>query len=168
MNAEQLLFFVFSATALLGALGVVLLRDPVKGAMSLIASFFSLACLFLLQSAETLAVLQVMVYAGAIMVLFVFVIMLVEHHDEPILPKQIIRRIFAILSVAFVVWTGVALGSVVMRTRFGEGEVLPEGFGSPRTIGMEFFTNFLFQFELASILLLIAIVGAVMISRKSP
>jgi NADH-quinone oxidoreductase subunit J len=166
MNTEVLLFWVFSILALSGALGVVLLRDPVKGALSLIACFFCLAGLYLLQAAQLLAVLQVLVYAGAIMVLFVFVIMLVERHDEPILPKNVLRRVAVPVKLGAVALVAVNVLVMLNRTVLGAGQVLPPDFGTARGIGLTFFNDFAFQFELASVLLLVAIVGAVMISRK--
>ncbi|MCC7385027.1 MAG: NADH-quinone oxidoreductase subunit J [Deltaproteobacteria bacterium] len=168
MSLEELLFWIFSVGAMTGGLGVVFLRDPIKGALSLIGSFFSIACLYLLQKAELIAVLEVLVYAGAIMVLFVFVIMLVENHDEPILPKSLLRRVLAPAKFLAVAVVTANLLWVLKQTAFDAGPLLPEGFGSAREVGMEFATSFLFQFELASVLLLVAIVGAVMISRKDP
>ena len=166
MSAELAFFFLFSSLALSGATGVVFLRDPVKGALSLVACFFSIACLYLLQSAELMAVLEVLVYAGAIMVLFVFVIMLVENHDEPILPRSMIRRIAAPMKVGAVVLIGVNILAVVAKTTFGPGVPLTKGFGESAPVGRVLYGQFAFQFELVSVLLLAAIVGAVMISRK--
>jgi NADH-quinone oxidoreductase subunit J len=168
LTLERLLFWIFSFGAIGGGFGVVFIRDPVKGAMSLIGSFFSLACLYLLQKAELMAVLEILVYAGAIMVLFVFVIMLVENHDEPIVPRHILRRILAPVKFIAVAIVTANLIIVVKKTAFDIGPVLPEGFGTARGVGLEFFKSFIFQFEVASVLLLVAIVGAVMISRKEP
>jgi NADH-quinone oxidoreductase subunit J len=147
---------------------VVLIRDPVKAAMSLIVCFFCIACLYLLQSAELIAVLEVIVYAGAIMVLFVFVIMLVEHKDEAIVAHQLSQRvavplkILAALTVAASIVLFIHRGSVPLA-----GETLPPGFGSVRSVGREFFNAFLFHFEFTSLLLLVGIVGAVVISRRA-
>lgn len=165
---EQFLFFLFSVLALGGGVGVVTLRDPVRGALSLVACFFCLACLFLLQAAELVAVLEIMVYAGAIMVLFVFVIMLVERHDEPILPRSLVRRIMAPVKIGAVAIVAANVLIMIRRATLPAAETLPAGFGTSREIGRLFFRDFVFEFELASVLLLVAIVGAVMISRKDP
>lgn len=165
---EQFLFFLFSTLALGGAVGVVTLRDPVRGALALVGCFFCLACLYLLQAAELMAVLEVMVYAGAIMVLFVFVIMLVEKHDEPILPRSLIRRIMAPVKVGAVAIVAANILIVLRRATLPASESLPADFGTSRAVGLLFFRDFVFEFELASVLLLVAIVGAVIISRKDP
>lgn len=165
---EQFLFFLFSILALGGGVGVVVLRDPVRGALSLVSCFFCLACLFLLQAAELLAVMEVMVYAGAIMVLFVFVIMLVEKHDEPILPRSLVRRIMAPVKIGAVAVVAANIAIVIRKATLPAAEPLSAGFGTTKEIGRLFFTDFVFEFELASVLLLVAIVGAVMLSRKDP
>jgi NADH-quinone oxidoreductase subunit J len=166
MSLERLLFSIFAATSWIAGLGVVVIRDPVKSAMSLIACFFSLACLYLLQAAELIAVLEVLVYAGAIMVLFVFVIMLVEHKDEPIVAPGLMRRIMVPVKVMAVSLVAINVIVVINQVDFTPSPALVEGFGSPRLVGKEFFSSFLFQFELTSVLLLIAVVGAVIISRR--
>jgi NADH-quinone oxidoreductase subunit J len=168
VTLEELLFWIFSFGAIAGGVGVVSVRDPIKGALCLIGSFFSIACLFLLQKAELIAVLEVLVYAGAIMVLFVFVIMLVENHDEPILPRSLMRRVLAPLKLLAVMVVTANLIVVIKQTAFDSGPILPEGFGTARELGLRFGGDFLFQFELASLLLLIAIVGAVVISKREP
>lgn len=166
MSIERLLFAVFAVLAIASALGVVIVRDPVRAALSLIACFFSMACLYLLQAAELIAVLEVLVYAGAIMVLFVFVIMLVENKDEPIMPPGLLRRMMVPVKVIALAVIGLRVLMVVAQTSFSSGAPLPEGFGTAKFIGREFFKSFLFQFELTSVLLLVAIVGAVIISRR--
>lgn len=166
LNPETILFVLFSLGSIASALGVVVIRDPVKGAMSLIACFFTLACLFLLQAAETVAVLEVLVYAGAIMVLFVFVIMLVENRSASIVRNTVGQRValpVKLIGVALVAYT---IFDVIRGTPFASSRELPAGFGSVRAIGHEFFDNFVFHFEFASILLLVGIVGAVILSKK--
>ena len=165
MNPERFLFSVFAAMAIISGSGVVVLRDPVKGALSLVACFFSIACLYLLQAAELIAVLEVLVYAGAIMVLFVFVIMLVEEKEQSIIAPGLLRRIGVGVNVFAVALITTNIAVVLYRHRFGSDDPLPAGFGSPATIGKRFFADYLFHFELTSVLLLVAIVGAVMISR---
>ena len=165
-SAETLLFFLFAFACVVSALGVVAIKDPVKGAMSLIACFFSLACLFLLQNAELVAVLEVLVYAGAIMVLFVFVIMLVENKNAPVMGDTLGQRLalpVKLIGVALVMY---AFIDVVHATSFAAQPELPSDFGSVAAIGHEFFDNYLFHFEMTSVLLLVGIVGAVIVSKK--
>ena len=166
MSLDWILFVLFALGSIVGGLGVVLLRDPVKGAMSLVASFFSLACLYLLQQAELLAVLEVLVYAGAVMVLFVFVIMLVENHADPIIRDGMASRIGAVVKPFAVAIVSLNMIAAISRSNFGAPATPPEGFGSAVSVGRAFFDRYLFHFELSSVLLLVAIVGAVIISRK--
>jgi NADH-quinone oxidoreductase subunit J len=170
LTKEILLFAVFATSSVLAALGVVVIRDPVKSAMSLIACFFSLACIFLLQAAELIAVLQILVYAGAIMVLFVFVIMLVENKDAPVVGSALTNKIVAPLKVAASLAVAYAIINLVTRSgpALSGSATLPEGFGSVASIGRAFFNDgFLFHFEVTSLLLLVGIVGAVVVSKGS-
>jgi NADH-quinone oxidoreductase subunit J len=177
VTPEILLFALFATTSIVSALGVVFIRDPVKAAMSLIACFFCLACLYLLQRAELIAVLEILVYAGAIMVLFVFVIMLVEHKDDAIVAHQLAQRVAVPLKVLAIATVAAAIALYIDRGAPAGLEELPAGFGSVKEVGREFFCRrvsesgdcsapFLFQFELTSLLLLIGIVGAVIVSRR--
>ena len=166
MDFVTLLFAMFAAGSLIAASGVVLLRDPVKGAMSLVACFFNLACLYLLQQAELIAVLEVLVYAGAIMVLFVFVIMLVENHDDRILRDGWMGSVAPALKMGTIAIVAINMVVTIFRVAFPAAAQLQKGFGSPKPVGHLFLTSYLFHFELASVLLLVAIVGAVIISKK--
>ncbi len=166
LTPEIFLFALFSVVSIVSAILVVSLTDPVKSAMSLIVSFFCLACLFLLQSAELIAVLEVLVYAGAIMVLFVFVIMLVENKDAPVVRPTLAARVALPVKIGAVLVVAYALVSAIRSAPLAGSAELPEGFGSVQSIGHEFFDNFLFHFELTSILLLAGIVGAVVVTKK--
>lgn len=163
---DAVFFAIFGALSIASALGVVLLRNAVKSALSLIVCFFSLAALFLLQSAELLAVLEVLVYAGAIMVLFVFVIMLVEDRQEEAARPVLGSRLALPIKVLGVGAVAYALVRVVSMTSFPESAVLGPGFGSVHSIGTTFLRKYLFHFELTSVLLLVGIVGAVVVSRR--
>ena len=166
MSPEYMAFFVFGSMSLLSALGVVLLKNPVKSALSLILSFFSLAALFVLQQAELIGVLEVLVYAGAIMVLFVFVIMLVENKDEEGARDVLGSRLALPVKVGAVLAIGWAIARSVARSEFSAGAPLPEGFGGAKSIGLMFVREYLFHFELTSVLLMVGIVGAVIVSRR--
>lgn len=164
---ERVLFALFALLSVASALGVVLLKDPVKGALSLIGCFFCLASLFVLQRAELVAVLEVLVYAGAIMVLFVFVLMLVEDKDAPLFASAVGEKVVLPIKVAGVVLVGGALAWGVASTSLEAAAAIGDGFGSPRAVGLHFFERFVFHFEMTSVLLLGAIVGAVVVSRRS-
>jgi NADH-quinone oxidoreductase subunit J len=137
-------------------------RNPVTSAMFLVLTITSLAALFVLLHAFFLAAVQVLVYAGAVMVLFLFVIMLLDLKEEQ-------RRKFSALSItAGIVGVG-ALGFVIIRTitqsDFGHG-LQPTLEGGTRSLGMTLFTEYLLPFEIVSVLLLVAMVGVVLLSKK--
>jgi len=150
--------------AVIFALVVVLHRNPVVGALSLVASFFALAVMYVLLEAPFLAALQVIVYAGAIMVLFLFVIMLLNlqhQREEPTRPVQ--QFLGYTSSAAFLI------GLVYYIVKYAAFQALPAGpFNSDvRLIGAEIFQAYIFPFEMVSILLLAAIVGALLLSARS-
>jgi len=161
---EFAIFFFFAAVAVIFALVVVLHRNPVVGALALVASFFALAVMYVLLEAPFLAALQVIVYAGAIMVLFLFVIMLLnlQHkREEPTRPVQ--QFLGYTSSAAFLI------GLIYYIVKYAAFTALPAGpFNSDaRAIGMELFQSYIFPFEMVSILLLAAIVGALLLSARS-
>jgi NADH-quinone oxidoreductase subunit J len=162
---EQVMFFVAALLALAGALGVVVLRNPFYSVLSLIGHLFALAILFLLLSAEFLAAAQVIVYAGAVMVLYLFVVAYVGGVEESLdigtagrLGPVFALALFAELCVAVI---GTALSAVDSR-----GAELGAGFGSPGQVGELLLERFLIPFEAASFLLLVAAVGAVVLARR--
>jgi NADH-quinone oxidoreductase subunit J len=159
---EFAVFFFFAAVAVIFALVVVLHRSPVVGALSLVASFFALAVMYVLLEAPFLAALQVIVYAGAIMVLFLFVIMLLNlqhQREEPTRPVQ-----------QFVGYTGSAAFGIALVYYIAKYAVLelPQGpfIADARTVGITLFQAYIFPFEMVSILLLAAIVGALLLSQR--
>jgi NADH-quinone oxidoreductase subunit J len=164
---EQLFFFIAAAGALAGALGVVLLRNPFYSVLALVGHLLSLAVLFLLLHAEFLAAGQVVVYAGAVMVLYVFVVAYIGGMDEHLRPDDPVTTtlgpLFAValgveLCIAFI-----ASGLQALDTR---GADVDAGFGTPQAIGELLLTKYLVPFEAASFLLLMAAVGAVVLARK--
>ena|ERR1700742_2458816 len=160
---ELIVFFVFAAIAVIFALVVVLHRNPVVGALSLVASFFALAVMYVLLEAPFLAVLQVIVYAGAIMVLFLFVIMLLnlQHEREPFTrPIQQFLGYFA--SAAF----GVGLVYYLVKYAVMKNPA-PPFVADARTIGIALFQAYSFPFEMVSILLLAAMVAALWMSGRA-
>ena len=167
----EVLFFIAGLGAIAGAIGVVTLRNPFYAVLALVSHLLSLAALFLLLRAEFVAAAQVVVYAGAVMVLYVFVVAYVGGQDEPMRPAggpgmKALSVLFA--AVLFVELAIATLGSGLDAIDTEGAGYTPsgEGFGTPAEIGRLLLTRFLFPFEAASFLLLIAAVGAVVLARR--
>jgi NADH-quinone oxidoreductase subunit J len=161
---SQLVFLVLAVLTVGGALVVILHRSPVYSALGLVATLGLIATLFLGLDAHMLGFLQVIVYAGAIVVLFLFVIMLLNLQEEP-------ETFSPPLLVALAMGAGVALAGVVAAsvTKAPLGTpALAGGFGGAIPLAERLFTTYLLPFELTSVLLLVAIVGAVVIGKKIP
>ncbi|WP_205695720.1 NADH-quinone oxidoreductase subunit J [Conexibacter sp. SYSU D00693] len=164
----EVLFFIAGIGAVAGAVGVASLRNAFYAVLALVFHLLSLAALFLLLRAEFVAAAQVVVYAGAVMVLYVFVVAYVGGDASPVRhPNKTQVRAFAFLAAAllFVELAIATLGSG-LKAIDGEGAPYEAGFGSPEQIGELLLTRFLLPFELASFLLLIAAVGAVVLARR--
>jgi len=191
---ELIVFLIAGALAIIGALGLILAKNPVHSALSLVMSLFAIAVLFLNQDAQFLAAVQVIVYAGAIVVLFLFVIMLLgvdQAEDlsiEPIAGQRpvaiAIGAAVLALSVAFV-WISVDGGATgtesfieaksdsITTTDQSATAALPddqttgtESYPNVEQLGRSLFTDYVFAFEVTALLLTIAVVGAVMLGRK--
>jgi NADH-quinone oxidoreductase subunit J len=160
---EFAIFFLFAAIAVIFALVVVLHRNPVVGALSLVASFFALAVMYVLLEAPFLAALQVIVYAGAIMVLFLFVIMLLNLQHAPEPSTRPIQQF-----LGYTAGSAFGIGLVYFLLKYAIFAALPEGpfLTDARTIGIQLFEAYVFPFEMVSILLLAAIVGALYLSGR--
>jgi NADH-quinone oxidoreductase subunit J len=162
---EAVIFFGAAIGALGGAIGVVAMRNPFYSVLALIVHLFSLAALFLLLTAAFIAAAQVVVYAGAVMVLYVFVVAYVggggESAWEPI-PGQ--RLLAPLLGIALFVELSVAILASALLALDSKGPEVGEGFGDPGAIGQTLLEKFLVPFEAASILLLLAAVGAVVLA----
>jgi NADH-quinone oxidoreductase subunit J len=168
-TAELVVFAILAGGAVVGALFTVTRRNPVTAVMSLVATFFALAGLYATLSAHFLAVLQVLVYAGAIMVLFIFVVMILNREEvEPVSFRGIITRGVGVVATIFGVLVLVRLvhftrDTVLLKGPIGE---LPADYGTVAATGMSLFRDFVYPFEAISLLLLVAIVGGVMLSRS--
>src|SRR4051795_1150867 len=163
---EQVLFFVAAIGALGGAIGVVLLRNPFYSVLALVAHLISLAVLFLLLRAEFLAAAQVVVYAGAVMVLYVFVVAYVGGVDEPLDEERAtITRIAPLFALALLVEICFAVFGSGLSALDTRGAKVGPGFGSPGEIGRLLLERFLLAFEAASFLLLLAALGAGLVAR---
>jgi NADH:ubiquinone oxidoreductase subunit 6 (subunit J) len=163
----EVLFFLASLGALAGAIGVVAVRNPFYSVLALVGHLLSLAALFLLLRAEFVAAAQVVVYAGAVMVLYVFVVAYIGGEDRPIGgPGPSFPSVAPLFAIALFVELCVATLGSGLKAIDGEGAPYVAGFGSPAQIGELFLTRFLLPFEVASYLLLIAAVGAVILARR--
>ena len=167
MLLEQILFFVAAGGAIAGALGVVVLRNPFFSVLALVGHLLALAVLFLLLRAEFLAAAQIVVYAGAVMVLYVFVVAYVGGIEEPLGssagPLRVLGPVFA---AALLVEVAIATVGSGLRAVDSTGPDVAAGFGSPQAIGNLLMLRFLIAFEMASYLLLVAAVAAVVLAQR--
>lgn len=179
---SSVLFFIAAAGAISGAVGVVVLRNPFYSVLALVGHLLSLAVLFLLLRAEFVAAVQVVVYAGAVMVLYVFVVAYVGDQTDRLRIGQLGERLGApgpvgsqlrlggaILAGALLVELLIALLGTGLEAIDGKGAPYspgPDTFGTPAYIGKLLLTRFLLAFEVASFLLLIAAVGGVVLARR--
>ena len=165
---EQVLFFVAAIGALGGALGVVILRNPFYSVLALVAHLVALAMLFLLLHAEFLAAGQVVVYAGAVMVLYVFVVSYVGGADNMLAPPATSRMkaASAVFGLLLFVELIIAIFGSGLKAIDSRGAEFDPAFGTPQEIGRLLLTRFLLAFEAASFLLLVAAVGAVILARR--
>lgn len=173
MTVDLLLFFVLGAVAILSALGMLISRNAVYSALFLVLNFATGAVFFLMLGAPFIAMVQVTVYAGAIMVLFLFVIMLLGaellHQPSAALGWQ--RPAMLVLGALFLVALGVVLfGDALTTGNVGpafQSADLPRDFGGPQAIGLALFQDYLLPFEITSFLLLLGMIGAVVLTQDN-
>ncbi len=163
--AEKVLFFVFAVPLVATALGVLLSRSPVYAAMNLVAAFFMLAGIYVLLTAHLIAFMQVLVYAGAVMVLFLFVIMLLSLGDEHMVPGPS-KRAMQWVGVAGAVSLTAVIAVAISRVGDTAMANVDGAFGTVKAVGRILFTEYLLPFEATSLLLLVAIVGAVVVAKE--
>jgi NADH-quinone oxidoreductase subunit J len=164
---EQILFFVGAAGAIGGALAVVLLRNPFFSVLALAAHLVSLALLFLLLNAAFVAAAQVVIYATAVMVLYVFVVAYIGGVDDPpSIGTGAIGRLGPLFAGALLAELTIAVVGSGLDALDSRGPDVAAGFGSPGEIGKVLLEKFLIAFEVASFLLLAAVVGALVLSRR--
>jgi NADH-quinone oxidoreductase subunit J len=172
LGSEHLIFYAFAAVAVLGSLFVIVQRNPIYSVLSLIGAFFGLSGLYVLLDAPFVAIVQIIIYAGAIMVLFLFVVMLLNVPREdaaewdrthPLYRPWPMRigALLALLLIAQLAWA-------LMRTPgIGDGVGLQSaGISDVGELGRVLFTDYMFAFEVTSILILAAMVGAVILARR--
>lgn len=160
---QTVLFWFFSIVGIGSAIGLLMNRNPVYAALCLILNFFSIAGLYLSLNAEFLAIIQILVYAGAIMVLFLFVIMLLNlSHEEGPRKFDMKRGLAFIIGLAF-------LGEMFYVLKGFAGDDRVEGafeYGGVKAIGQELMTNYIFPFEMISVILIAALIGAIAVASK--
>jgi NADH-quinone oxidoreductase subunit J len=155
-------FYVVAALLVFSSLLVVFQRNVVHSALALVAALFLIAILFLLLHAPMVAVLQILIYAGAIMVLFLFVIMFLN----PVTPEPRQRSWWIFGSLAAVVLAGSLTAFMFGGEPLADPVAATASFGSPETLAKSLFIDFVLPFEIASVLLLVAIVGAVVLAKR--
>jgi NADH-quinone oxidoreductase subunit J len=164
MNASLIIFFLLAAVAVFGAVSLILQREPIHGALSLIVVMVALAGLYLLIGAEFVAAVQIIVYGGAVMVLFVFVIMLLNAGEEE-------RTNFSKLAGFGGIPLALALSGLIAAALMRSSGSLPStashgALTSTKTLSMLLFKDFAYPFELTSFLILVAILGAVVLAQR--
>jgi NADH-quinone oxidoreductase subunit J len=165
---EAILFSLFSTSAVVFAFNVIFQKNAVHCALHLVGVLLSLSGMFVLLNAQFIAAIQILIYAGAIMVLFLFVVMLLNVRGEvPLLTPGAAKGFgffFALIVLVELVWVVLTRGGVEGTPE--PAAPLPPGFGSPAEIGRILYTTWLFPFEVTSILLLIAVIGAVVLAKR--
>ena len=169
MSIVEILFYAFSAVLVVAAVGVITARNPVHCALFLVLAFFHSAVIWLLMEAEFLAIVLMLVYVGAVMVLFLFVVMMLDVNIAALREGFTRYAPLGILVAALVV---VEIGSVVWVKSLGGASpeatvsVAVEGYSNTRALGELLYTKYLYPFELAAVLLLVAIVAAIALTMR--
>lgn len=166
MNLELVLFLTLAVAAVTSAILMITRRNPVTSALYLVFNFFVIAVLYLMLRAQFIAVIQITVYAGAIMVLFLFVIMLLNLGEDKLAKWKLTsaKSIAALLGVALLIEI------LYFAISFTSSSPMPrkaESMGTIEAIGQVLFSKYVFPFEMTSILLLAAIVGAILLAKKN-
>jgi NADH-quinone oxidoreductase subunit J len=163
---DQVFFFYFALVIAGSSILVVALRNPIYSALSLLIMFFHVAGLYVTLHAEFLAAVQVIVYAGAILVLYLFVVMLLNlKHDERYHRQwPVAAAVGLILVLEAAVLTAVRGGS--SATRAGVPQTAVEGLGNTEALGDVLYSTYLFPFEVASLILLVAMIGAIILAKR--
>ncbi|HET7729933.1 MAG TPA: NADH-quinone oxidoreductase subunit J [Usitatibacter sp.] len=167
MNLPLILFYGFGAILLASALAVVLMRNPVHAALMLVLSFVTASALWLLMYAEFLAITLVLVYVGAVMVLFLFVVMMLDINLDKLregfwgnLPLAALVGVLIAGEMAVLAWRGASGEAPVARA------AVPAGFSNTKALGQVIYTDYVYAFELAAVILLVAIVAAIAITLR--
>ena len=164
----NLLFYVFAAVLVISALGVIIARNPVHCALFLVSAFLNSAVIWLLLEAEFLAITLVVVYVGAVMVLWLFVVMMMDVDVEKV--RQGFTR-YAPLGAVIALVVVAQIGTVVYVRKLGLGDTVlaqpkPEGYSNTAELGQLLYTQYLWPFEIAAVILLVAIVAAITLTMR--
>jgi NADH-quinone oxidoreductase subunit J len=164
MATTQILFWLLSALAIVGAIGVVASKNPIYSVLWLIIVFFSISGQYVLMNAQFLAIVNIIVYAGAIMVLFTFVIMFINLNEHPEIPRNIYLKTaglvagMCLLIVLVAALSQSSTNDIVIRNGTNVGLI--------KILGKTLFTDYVVPFEISSVLFLSAMIGAVIIGKK--
>lgn len=163
---ETLIFLLFAALAVVSSLVVVVHRNPVYSTMSLVVTLFSVAVLFVLLGAPFIAALQILIYAGAILVLFLFVLMLLNiTREEAAISRQKVQLGAALLGAAAF---GGVLALLFWNAARTDLDPLTQELVSMKALARELFRDYLLPFEIVGLLLLVAVIGATVVARRPP
>lgn len=164
-SGSQIVFLALAGIAALCAVGVVAFNNAVRSAIALVVNFFVLAFIYFTLGAQLLGITQIMVYAGAIMVLFLFVIMLLNLGAPQVMKER--RDMKPAIGLALgVALMGIVGTQVLMPLAPARGTPAPDAYGTPQAIGQVLFTQYAWPFEIASILLLVGIVGSILLAKR--
>jgi NADH-quinone oxidoreductase subunit J len=168
MTTPQIFFAYFAISMTVLSLLVVTRRNPVHSVLLMLVLFVHIAVLYLFLNAEFLAAIQIIIYAGAILVLFLFVIMLLNLKQEETVKKyQSQWPISAGIAIVFAIFLSMVVGKITVMPPLGEYSIEAiKAEGSMMTIGMVLYTKYLLPFEIASLVLLVALIGAVVLAKK--
>ncbi|MBU1422080.1 MAG: NADH-quinone oxidoreductase subunit J [Bacteroidetes bacterium] len=167
MSIDTIVFFTLAISSIISAILVITRRSPIMSVVYLVLNFLILAVIYLTLQAQFIAVIQVIVYAGAIMVLFLFVVMLLNLGKEEALTEKITYKKRVAVGLVVVMLVQIIVGIMMSDSKFTR-HIAPnaEQIGTVEGIGKMLFTQYLFPFEVTSVLLLAAIIGAVVLAKK--
>ncbi len=164
MTTTQILFWLLSALAIVGAIGVISCKNPIYGVLWLIIVFFAISGHYVLMNAQFLAIVNIIVYAGAIMVLFTFVVMFINLNEHPEIPKNIYVKAAGIIAGLCLL---IVLVAALSRASENNTQLrIDTGVGLIKNLGRTLFNDYVVPFEISSVLFLSAMVGAVIIGKK--
>ncbi len=168
MDIHQLIFWVLSLLSLSFAVGVIMSRSPINSVLFLILTFFTISAQYVMMNAQFLAIVNIIVYAGAIMVLFLFVIMLMNLNSDTEPQKNFLVQFAAVISGGALLLILVAALKSTVTGLEGKNIDLTQStdIGLIKNLGHKLFTDYVFPFEIASVLFLSAMIGAVVLGKK--
>jgi len=162
---NKIIFIYFAAVIVISAVLMITRRNPIHSVLLMLLLFFHIAGVFVLLNAEFLAAVQLIVYAGAILILYLFVVMLLNVDKERSVKRA--NRYWPVMAgFGIVIASEIVL--LIVRGKFAvdAGQLMKPGFGTVNALGVELYTNYLVPFEIASVILLVGLVGAVMLAKK--